>query len=77
MAEIDKKWPYAFCPDCQHLCPIIVRASVDENGNIRERTCLSCQKEIIVDTPNTIVFFDKTEAELRKLPIVKAIQGEE
>lgn len=80
MAEIENKWPYAFCPDCQHLCPVS-----DENGTIKKsprvkylkRTCLSCHKEVIVDTHNTVVFFDKIEAKLRKLPVVKDTQGEE
>lgn len=79
MAEISKR-PYAFCPDCEHLCPI-----ADEDGTIKKssssqyfkRICLSCHKEVIIDGNNTVVFFDKTEAKLRKLPVVKEIQGEE
>ena len=73
MAEIEDRnpsgWSYAFCSNCNHLCPI-------SEGNGIHCICLSCRKDITLDTNNTIVFFDNTEAKLRNLPIVKDIKGE-
>ncbi len=74
MAEIDKRdsdsWSYAFCSNCDHLCPI-------SDGSGIHCICLSCRKDVILGHNNTIVFFSSVEAKLRNLPIIREDQGEE
>lgn len=74
MAKIDDNsldnWSYAFCSNCNHLCPI-------SEGQGTHCICLSCHKDITLGANNTIVFLNTIEAKLRNFPVVKDTKGEE